>query len=210
MHIIFISHQWTSFGHPDHSGRQHTSMVQACQKLMGNYNIEWAWVDYFSIPQQNFDLQQAAIDTLTVYAAHCSVFVAVTPTCTHGDLACRLDLRTYQRRAWCRLEQIAYLSASASAKELHAYYTCGEELRPLFDEDENEVKQPFRIPLEVMHGQFTCCARGHPNQCVCDKFRIVNVMLGTLWRLKSATLQEHSCVDEVLELLGQDTDRYSP
>ena len=33
-HIAFVSHQWTGFGKPDHTGTQYKCMVQACKALL--------------------------------------------------------------------------------------------------------------------------------------------------------------------------------
>merc|ERR1719461_273806 len=115
-------------------------MVQACKTVRETLgrDIQWVWVDYFSIPQANRDQQQAAIDTLAVYAAHSAVFVAVTPPCMHADLGVNLDTKSYFNRAWCRLEQLAYLSANSHLHSMLAFLSGSHGLQPLFNETTGE------------------------------------------------------------------------
>lgn len=216
-HTAFVSHQWTGFSHPDHTGVQYKSMVTACSAIRDhlNHDLRWVWVDYFSIPQRNRDQQQVAIDTLAVYAAHSAVFLAAVPSCSHAELGARVDAGSYMGRAWCRLEQLAFMSAHSHLDRLPAY-TCGggTVLQPLFPDHQGDPAfrrgetgfpyserllrvitgadaldaggHPWQVALEVMSGSFTCCARRHPDGMPCDKARVVGAMLGILWRLKAA------------------------
>ena len=219
MHTVFMSHQWAGFSHPDASGVQYSSMLHACRvsNQASGSSIQWVWVDYFSIPQANHDQQQAAIDSLAVYAAHSATFVAVTPSCQHAELGTELNSTSYFGRAWCRLEQLAYLTANSHLPSMPAFLLGSDGLRPLFDEpsDADGLKHnnPWQTALEVIKGDFSCCARGHSDGMPCDKERIVSVMLGTLWRLKRAAMQhpgKTSRVDTLLTLMETDSERYFP
>jgi len=211
-HVAFVSHQWTGFGKPDHTGTQYKCMVQACKVLLlQGFDVRWVWVDIFSIPQDNVDQQQGSIDSLAVYAAHCQWFVSAVPVCEHAELNIRLDVHSYFSRAWCRLEQLAYLSATSHMETLLAYRCTGEVLEPLFDEhDEHQsaLTHHWVSALEVLKGEFTCCSRGHPDFSMCDRERIVCVLLGILWRCKKSRGSER--MDKMLSLIDAKPDRYFP
>lgn len=228
-HVVFFSHQWTSFTQPDPSQVQFISMVRACAQLqeVKGLDIRYIWVDFLSIPQVNTDQQQAAIDSLAVYAAHSRVFVAVAPPCPHADLDSTVDFVSYSGRGWCRLEQVAYLSAhSHQCHAVPAFRFDEEALLPFFDnihgdsgDDDMEAGgvQPgdaWQSALEVVRGQFSCCARCHPDGSACDKERIVSVMLGMIWRIMAACKNEDGkkCwhLHQLMELLEINSKRYFP
>eukprot|EP00930_Biecheleria_cincta_P033911 TRINITY_DN2346_c0_g1_i5.p1 TRINITY_DN2346_c0_g1~~TRINITY_DN2346_c0_g1_i5.p1 ORF type:complete len:796 (+),score=121.91 TRINITY_DN2346_c0_g1_i5:80-2389(+) len=179
--ILFFSHQWAGFFHPDEENIQYNSMLATCDELkQKKARFQWTWVDCFSIPQATVVQQQSAINSLLAYASHCSIFVAVAPACKHSDLLSELDVHTYSSRAWCRLEQLGYLMASVHEHTPSAYLNTGQGLTPLWGA-EGVVTEA--TSLDVMGGNFTCCARHHPDGKKCDKQKIVGVMLGIFWQL---------------------------
>ena len=189
-HTVFVSHQWSSFTSADPSNTQYLSVVHACAMLVGDgVDIRWVWVDYSSIPQAHADQQQAAVDSLAVYASHCTAFIAAVPTCMHAETGCVLDDNTYSSRAWCRLEQLAYLAGAG-----HAAYQMADDVLTFLFGDTTEATS-----LDVFAGEFTCCARGHPGHTACDKERIVSVMLGILWRCKLANHARASHISMILD-----------
>jgi hypothetical protein len=68
--------------------------------------------------------------------------------------------------------------------------------------------------LNVMSGEFSCCARGHPGGMLCDKTKVVGVMLGTLWRMKDNASQgagdDQTRAHGLLKTIDGDTDRFFP
>ena len=102
--VVFFSHQWTAFNHPDPSNDQYTCMVDALRELArrngwnDNLRDVYVWVDYSCIPQANASVQNLAIRSLAVYASSATYFVICAPETKHTDLDDVCDLSTYQRR----------------------------------------------------------------------------------------------------------------
>lgn len=80
-----------------------------------NRNIPCAllWVDYTSIPQSNVFLQQAAINSLSVYATYSSVFLTLVTDDSNDQEA----LHSYNQRGWCRLELLSFMACGWSERE---------------------------------------------------------------------------------------------
>lgn len=172
--IIFISHQWTAFASPDPTGTQFKAMTMAidtiCSEKKWKEADTYVWLDYLSIPQEHRNCQTMAINSLTTYAANVSAFVIVAPPVTHADLEDMCDKETYQRRAWCRAEQLSHYMACGKD---HMYLAEGTELTSLTDEWLEQA-------LHVFEGELTCCRRKHVGMEQCDKQYLVIPMLG-LW-----------------------------
>eukprot|EP00930_Biecheleria_cincta_P099740 TRINITY_DN91354_c0_g1_i1.p1 TRINITY_DN91354_c0_g1~~TRINITY_DN91354_c0_g1_i1.p1 ORF type:complete len:926 (-),score=159.24 TRINITY_DN91354_c0_g1_i1:15-2792(-) len=173
MFIIFMSHQWTSFTEPDHTGKQYEAMLLAIEKVCHDFgrgdDDTYLWLDYASIPQQHRGLQTLAINSLTVYAANVSAFVIVAPSVAHADLKGEpCDKETYSRRAWCRAEQLSHLLAKSDES---MYLAEGNSLHRLTPD---WLEQSAR----VFDGELTCCRRKHVGMDLCDKERLVIPMLG--------------------------------
>ena len=66
----------------------------------------FCWVDIISIPQQQRETQTLAINSLPVYAANSDCFIIVAPDVTHKDTELLCDASSYQKRGWCRGEQV--------------------------------------------------------------------------------------------------------
>lgn len=209
--ILFFSHQWAGFFHPDENNVQYETMVATCRELKRQQaRFKWIWVDYVSIPQATTVQQQNAINSLLAYASHCSIFVAVAPACMHSDLALELNVHTYSSRAWCRLEQLGYLMASVREQTPAAYLTTGQDLTPLWGMEGCITEA---TSLDVMGGSFTCCARHHPDGKKCDKQKVVGVMLGILWQLLQIRREcppETNRSIELLRLIEGNLDHYFP
>ena len=77
----------------------------------------YIWVDYTSIPQANAFQQQAAINSLAVYASLCSALVSVAPNCKHADTGADLNVQTYCARGWCRLELLSFKTGTCKAED---------------------------------------------------------------------------------------------
>merc|ERR1719276_756375 len=177
-HVVFISHQWTAWDEPDPSRIQYNAMVMSLKTLQTQENWKegdmYVWVDYSSIPQKHPPTQALAINSLTVYASNVAAFVVVAPEVQHRDLHEMCDKESYQRRAWCRAEQLAHLLAVGSK---NMYLAQEDELTSL-----TSIEGWFKDSIYVFQGDLTCCRRGH-NGCAtgsCDKELLVTPMLG-LW-----------------------------
>ncbi|OLP84952.1 hypothetical protein AK812_SmicGene34112 [Symbiodinium microadriaticum] len=209
---VFVSHQWAGFDHPDPEGRQYSSILLALQGLQERgIACGYIWVDYTSIPQVNEFQQQAAVNSLAVYASRCSVLVAVAPTCTHADTGAEVNLQTYGSRGWCRLELLSYKTGSGLRSGDATIYICDDSGLRNGGADESLADQSI---LHVLGGSFTCCSREHPDNMPCDRHKIRDVLLGIYWRLscikRDGDLVLASWAREMLQIADTDTEKYFP
>ena len=86
------------------------------------------------------------------------------------------DVESYQRRMWCRAEQIC-----------HAFRN-GLSNMWLTDEDgmHQVDKAWFEEALDVFSGELTCCRLEHKNMTSCDRQSLVTPLLGLYGELYSA------------------------
>lgn len=212
MFIIFMSHQWTSFTEPDHTGKQYEAMLLAIERVCQDFgrgdDDTYLWLDYASIPQQHRGLQTLAINSLTVYAANVSAFVIVAPSVDHANLKGELcDKETYSRRAWCRAEQLSHLLAKSDES---MYLAEGNSLHRL-------TPDWLEQSAHVFDGELTCCRRNHVGMELCDKERLVIPMLGLFAqyaaRVHSTAATRHGTgsakeVERKLQLLEKEAELF--
>lgn len=173
-HVVFFSHQWTSFTTPDPSGNQYTAMCTSMKKLARQNGWDesckdvFVWVDYSSIPQANLSTQNLAIRSLAAYASSATYFIIVAPDAPHADLGDTCDLGTYQRRMWCRAEQVCHSMRNGTER---MFISTGNDLSPV----ENDF---FIESLHVFNGDLTCCRLEHTGLRACDRQSLVIPLLG--------------------------------
>ena len=118
-HIIFFSHQWTSFKEPDHSNKQYEVMVAAVHAMcaLKGWDLDnvLVWCDFVSIPQKCRGAQQLAIQSLSAYAANASAFIIAAPTVPHEETGETCCLLSYQGRMWCRAEQLSHMLGNSAS-----------------------------------------------------------------------------------------------
>lgn len=207
--VAFLSHQWASFEHPDPDGVQYRAMVKAVEEVLTRgIKCSWVWVDYCSIPQRNTFQQQTAINSLSVYASYCSVFLSVVPPCIHADTGHNIDINSYASRAWCRLEKLSFGTAGWNSDGRLAFMCTQDGISndwaAIFDDD---------AVLDVAGGAFSCCTRNHPDGKPCDKQKIVGVLLGIYWRLLATVRdapENATRATALLKLIERDEQRYFP
>ena len=173
-HVVFFSHQWTSFTLPDPSGNQYQSMCTALKELAKqngwNESLQdiFVWVDFSCIPQANPSTQNLAIRSLAAYASSATYFIIIAPETKHADLDDTCDLGTYQRRMWCRAEQVCHSMRNGTEG---MYLAAGEDLAP--------VKNDFFVEsLHVFDRELTCCQLEHKGMASCDRQSLVIPLLG--------------------------------
>lgn len=193
--VIFMSHQWTAFSEPDHTGEQYKGMVEAVDTVINQNNWDtedtYVWLDYSSIPQRHRPSQTAAINSLTVYAAKVSAFIVVAPKVDHKDLEGVLcDEDTYKKRAWCRAEQLSHLLAQAGDNMFLAKKKRPSQSMPGFLRLNDEPAW-LEQSIEVFKGELTCCRRKHVEMDMCDRERLVVPMLG-LWAQLCRTIRSQA------------------
>eukprot|EP00584_Thalassiosira_punctigera_P003619 CAMPEP_0172534374 /NCGR_PEP_ID=MMETSP1067-20121228/6761_1 /TAXON_ID=265564 ORGANISM="Thalassiosira punctigera, Strain Tpunct2005C2" /NCGR_SAMPLE_ID=MMETSP1067 /ASSEMBLY_ACC=CAM_ASM_000444 /LENGTH=1089 /DNA_ID=CAMNT_0013319153 /DNA_START=394 /DNA_END=3663 /DNA_ORIENTATION=+ len=186
-HVLFFSHQWTSFTSPDPSNIQYQAMCEAVKELAKrngwNHNLKdvFVWVDYSSIPQVNPSTQNLAIRSLAAYASSATYFVIVAPDTPHADLDDMCDLGTYQRRMWCRAEQVCHSMRNGT----EGMYLGTGKTSPL-----EPVKSDFfRESLHVFNGELTCCRLEHKGMGACDRQSLVIPLLGLYGELYRASCE---------------------
>ena len=156
--IVFFSHQWTSFTEPDPTNVQYETMVATLKELVKRRcwfsEMTYVWCDYVSIPQRSRNTQKLAIASLSMYASLAHAFVIVAPSVRHQDTGRECDVDTYNRRMWCRAENLCHSLRNGIHEMWLATGTDADQLSHL---DENpQVQEMMRGNLRVMHGDVTC------------------------------------------------------
>ena len=175
-HIVFFSHQWTSFTVPDPSKHQYEVMCTAIRELASRNGWDsslkdvFVWVDYSCIPQANPSTQNLAIRSLAAYASSATYFVIIAPDAPHADLDDTCDLATYQRRMWCRAEQVCH-SMRNGTDGMFLAVRKDEPISPIHD-------RFFSESLQVFNGELTCCRLEHKGMGACDRQSLVIPLLG--------------------------------
>ena len=136
------------------------SQSQVQERILSTY----VWLDYWSIPQPSFEVDEAkradateamkrAVDSIPAFAARATLFVVLCPPVLHRELQEVCDLGFWFRRAWCRLEVI---SVVMQMRTLKPAIVCKGEL------------QGHRTLLDVWyalsspgHGELSCCRLNH-------------------------------------------------
>jgi len=183
--IVFFSHQWTAFSLPDPSNRQYDAMCVAVKELAKQNGWDeslkdvFVWVDFSCIPQSNPSTQKLAIRSLAAYASSATWFVIVAPDTEHADLKDTCDLGTYQRRMWCRAEQVCHSMRNGTEGMFLAVGKGSGDLK--------RVRNDFFLEsLHVFHGDLTCCRLEHKGSSACDRQSLVVPLLGLYGELYRA------------------------
>eukprot|EP00573_Skeletonema_grethae_P003344 CAMPEP_0201690996 /NCGR_PEP_ID=MMETSP0578-20130828/4272_1 /ASSEMBLY_ACC=CAM_ASM_000663 /TAXON_ID=267565 /ORGANISM="Skeletonema grethea, Strain CCMP 1804" /LENGTH=1068 /DNA_ID=CAMNT_0048176103 /DNA_START=182 /DNA_END=3388 /DNA_ORIENTATION=+ len=186
-HIVFFSHQWTSFTVPDPSNSQYEAMRVSLRELAKSNGWDeslkdvFVWVDYSCIPQANPSTQNLAIRSLAAYASSATYFIIVAPDTKHADLDDKCDLTTYQLRMWCRAEQVCH-SMRNGTEGMYLALGDGGDLVPV----ETDF---FQESLHVFDGQLTCCRLEHKGMSACDRQSLVVPLLGLYGELYRAAVE---------------------
>lgn len=111
--VVFFSHQWHSWHHPDPDQLQYNQMIAACETICIDKGFApedlYCFIDYSSIPQKNVNLRLQAINTLGLISSLTPYFCVIAPTSEHKDTKKAVDKASYARRGWCRLEQWGHM-----------------------------------------------------------------------------------------------------
>lgn len=126
--VIFFSHTWLGFRHPDPSGVKMQLMGQLLQslqagklKVLGYCHSEtwqkgltipsstlqrdfadgYIWLDFWAVPQRDPKAQGLAISSIVDYVGGSDMFIVLAGPWTHEDGSVR-DERAWFRRGWCR------------------------------------------------------------------------------------------------------------
>mmetsp|Transcript_29112 Transcript_29112/g.58129 ORF Transcript_29112/g.58129 Transcript_29112/m.58129 type:complete len:1070 (-) Transcript_29112:185-3394(-) len=183
-HVVFFSHQWTSFTVPDPSNNQYETMCISLRELVKqngwseNLKDVFVWVDFSCIPQANPSTQNLAIRSLAAYASSATYFIIVAPDTPHADLDDTCDLDTYQRRMWCRAEQVCH-SMRNGTSGMYLAVRKDNALIPV-------ISDFFRESLRVFEGELTCCRLEHKGTSACDRQSLVIPLLGLYGELYRA------------------------
>jgi hypothetical protein len=184
-HVLFFSHQWTSFKNPDPSGDQYASMCSSIRELAAQNGWDdslkdvFVWIDYSCIPQANTSTQNLAIRSLAAYASSATYFIIIAPETSHADLDDTCNLDTYQKRMWCRAEQVCHSMRNGTAG---MYLAVGGDtpLAPVHNDF-------FIESLHVFDGELTCCRLEHKGMGSCDRQSLVIPLLGLYGELLRAS-----------------------
>jgi hypothetical protein len=151
--VVFISHQWIAWSEPDPDGIQYKYMAEACQAVAKKEGVDpkqmFIFVDYTSIPQKNVRQRVNAISTLGVYAALFDYFIVIAPPAVHKNTSKAINMSSYQKRGWCRLEQWGHM-CSHGMKNMFSWD--GKTLTAL---DEGDNVNWFLDSIMVLDGDYT-------------------------------------------------------
>ena len=176
--------QWTSFTVPDPSNIQYDTMVLALKELAKRNGWDeslkdvFVWVDFSSIPQANPSTQNLAIRSLAAYASSATYFIIVAPDTPHADLDDKCDFDTYQKRMWCRAEQVCH-SMRNGMEGMYLKTGASTPLSPVKNDH-------FVDSLHVFDGELTCCRLEHKGLSSCDRQSLVIPLLGLYGELLRA------------------------
>jgi len=190
--IIFFSHQWLAWSHPDPDKTQYKEMIASVEELCRTKGFDpssvYIFLDYMSIPQKNMRLRLCAIDALGVISSVAHYFIVIAPSATHKDTKKLCDKDAYSRRGWCRLEQWGHLSTMGME---NMFFFKNGKLVDLDDTPEDGGEDWFLDSIMVFEGEFT-----NPD----NKAEMVDVVLG-LWAMAikgkdGATKKLHAMIEK--------------
>lgn len=112
--ILFFSHRWLCGSnkppHPDDTTNIKLRAMQKALTFQESFeDIEFIWVDYLCVPQENPDAQLLAINSLPYIVRQCNDFVTligVSGILDHNGMD-EGSWNVYNSRGWCRLECLA-------------------------------------------------------------------------------------------------------
>lgn len=201
--VIFISHTWLGYHHPDSQMKQLRALQRILLRLstgerdissgwldrmlLGDMRITGAqckaqfaeaifWMDYWSVPQAAHatnGCQQEAIQSIPAYVVRADHFMVLVPPCTHVDQGGLWGRQQWSMRGWCRLEMISHIFSKDSGHVIIA---------------ESESRVHLATYGEWLNqapglGEMTCCQVGHKLvkggkefNMACDKEPISRVM----------------------------------
>ena len=108
---LFVSHRWTSNAHPDQDSQcpsannKKLRALKAFLKCPELREVQYVWIDYQCIPQDDTANQQLAINSLPFYVRQCGHFVSL-----FGNEHRRSLIDEYLKRGWCLLEMFSSFS----------------------------------------------------------------------------------------------------
>lgn len=208
--VIFFSHEWLGFSHPDPQGLQLKTMTWAIDQLvLQGHKREslWVWIDVSSIPQANKGSQTLAIQSLAAYAAKSDFFVAIVPDARHVEGKKDCNHASYNQRGWCRMEILARVCSCG----LHeTYFVTGNPVSGILQMTQPSQDQFDELPLRVFQGEFTCCAQKHKGKFVsCDKEFLVEPVLGLyMLCMKGQRTVKH--MQPVCKAIADDKNNFFP
>jgi len=193
--IIFFSHQWVAWAHPDPDKIQYNEMVKSCEAICAEKGFStdsvYIFLDYLSIPQKNVSMRLAAINTLGVFASICPYFIVVAPTTVHKDTHKPVNKDTYGRRGWCRLEQWGHMCLQGM-ENMFYYDGPNGKLKDIDDTPEDGGEDWFLDSIMVFGGDYTNPENKHEMvDCVLGLYSMVIKNKGGTTKSLYALIQKH-------------------
>eukprot|EP00929_Paragymnodinium_shiwhaense_P047503 TRINITY_DN24094_c0_g4_i1.p1 TRINITY_DN24094_c0_g4~~TRINITY_DN24094_c0_g4_i1.p1 ORF type:complete len:796 (-),score=64.64 TRINITY_DN24094_c0_g4_i1:174-2561(-) len=206
--ILFFSYTWMSWETLGPDALQLECMKEAAQRLCGEWGHDpelfYIWLDVLSIPQATEDCKVLAIDSLFMYASLADALVVVCPPSYHQQTGECCGVEQYQKRTWCRVEQMAHFCSHGSAS-MYMTPRPGELVQLGHDWIEQAVY--------IFEGYATCCRLGHADGKRCDKELIVPTALAMyanlLFKVTHADLP-HTSIESIWDLIRSNLDRVFP
>ncbi|CAK9042198.1 unnamed protein product [Durusdinium trenchii] len=188
----------------------HASALQAIDQLMARgTRCAWIWTAPCCIPQRNSMQRQSAINCMASFCTCFSTMLCLTQRTfveTFGGVTLKSEA-TVDSRCWTTLERLCFMSCQCLDVE-HQVYVFKSSCRQL--EQQSFDTGIAARSLELLQGSFSCCVACHPNG-ICEKQRVVGVILGLYWRFAAADRESPSEISrEILRLWKEGEDRNFP
>jgi len=190
--VVFFSYQWLSWDTAGPNAIQLECMKSSLKILQQKLNLDqinslYVWLDIIAIPQCNTSLKGLAVNSLYTYARQADVLVIVSPESIHANLQVQAGTISYKKRAWCRVEQMAFFCASGLTKMFHCVSPSVVSEMPDGWMDDAAM---------IFDGEMTCCKWKHKNGEPCDKLSLVSPLIGMYFdlytMLQSGMMDEHA------------------
>ena len=225
--VIFISHTWLRFSHPDSEDGQKFKLLQhllvraiggeleinafglvefffdslriAAADLQADLSDGYVWLDFMSIPQAAAAAKEQgqAIDSINSYIRSSSYFMCLAGPWRHENGSYR-DVMAWSQRGWCRLEMLSN-ALSPNAKPI------------IVAQSPSDVLSWPPVGVQIGTSLLQCCVGKGKFTVSSDALKLGPVIASMIAERKALALERggdkelqfyrflHACTDRMLE-----------